>query len=324
MTSARELNRREWAPAEYVLWACLGLIAVRGLLTDYVDGPAVQTWFTIFISISLQAMPFLVMGVVLSGFVAAYVRPGAIARLLPSDTRAAVPVAGLSGLALPGCECGSVPVAGRLVAHGVAPPAALTFLLAAPAINPIVLISTAVAFPGMPEMVVARFLASLLAAIMVGLIWVRIGRDQWVERALRQKLPEGTRWEVFTSTASHDLLHAGGYLVVGALAAATLQVVVPSSVLDAIGGAGVASIIVMALLAFFLSICSEADAFVAAGLTQFSLTSRLVFLVVGPMVDMKLVAMQTGVFGAAMSRRFAPLTFVVAIGSGVVVGSLLL
>ena len=111
MTSVRAKGTREWAPAEYVLWACLALIAARGLFTGFVDGPAVQTWFTIFISISLQAMPFLVMGVVLSGFVAAYVRPGAIARLLPSDTRAAVPVAGLAGLGLPGCECGSVPVA---------------------------------------------------------------------------------------------------------------------------------------------------------------------------------------------------------------------
>jgi hypothetical protein len=79
----------------------------------------------------------------------------------------------------------------------------------------------------------------------------------------------------------------------------------------------------LAVLAVVLSICSEADAFVAAGLTRFPITSRLAFLVVGPMVDVKLVAMQIGTFGKAFALRFAPLTFVCAVASAVVVGAVL-
>jgi uncharacterized membrane protein YraQ (UPF0718 family) len=68
----------------------------------------------------------------------------------------------------------------------------------------------------------------------------------------------------------------------------------------------------MALLAVVLSLCSEADAFVAASLTAVPLVPRLVFLVVGPAVDLKLFAMQTGMFGRRFAVRFAPTTFVVA------------
>lgn len=109
-----------------------------------------------------------------------------------------------------------------------------------------------------------------------------------------------------------------------ALAAATLQLVVPRSVLDSVVSSEVLSILVLALLAVVLSICSEADAFVAAGLPQFSLTSRLVFLVVGPVIDIKLVAMHAGVFGRAFALRFAPVTLIVAVTSAVIAGQVLL
>ena len=117
------------------------------------------TWSTIFVSITIQALPFLVLGVLLSGALAALVRPGWLARALPRNDLLAVPAASLAGVALPGCECASVPIAARLRAGGVCSAAAMAFMLAAPAINPIVLVSTAVAFPGRPEMVAARFLA---------------------------------------------------------------------------------------------------------------------------------------------------------------------
>jgi uncharacterized membrane protein YraQ (UPF0718 family) len=117
-----------------------------------------------------------------------------------------------------------VPIAGRLTAGGAPPAAALAFMLAAPAINPVVLVSTAVAFPGRPRVVGARFVASLATAVTVGLLWARLGREAWIDRA-RRPIAEGqTRWRSFTHTALHDFLHAGGRLVVGAMAAASLQV----------------------------------------------------------------------------------------------------
>jgi hypothetical protein len=307
-----------------VLAAVILQLAVLVLMLHPFDEPEIRAWTTIVLAITFQALPFLVLGVVLSGAIAAFLPPGALTRVLPRRPAAAVPVAGIAGMALPGCECASVPVAGRAIGAGVPAAAALTFLLAAPAINPIVLVSTAVAFPGQPEMVAARFVASLLTAVVVGWIWLRMGRDELVARA-RERLPEGdTRLERMRASAVHDFLHAGGYLVIGAAVAATIQTVVPRTLLDEIGGVGILGVVVMAFLAIVLAICSEADAFVAASLTGFSRTAQLTFMVVGPVVDLKLVALQTGIFGRAFAMRFAPLTLAVAIGAAVVVGSIVL
>jgi Predicted permease len=168
--------------------------------------------------------------------------------------------------------------------------------------------------------VAARFVASLATAIAVGLLWNRLGRDAWIERDRHRPVEGETRWRSFTETAQHDFLHAGGWLVIGAMTAATLQVVVPRSVLDGVADHQVLAVVALAGLAVVLAVCSEADAFVAASLDQFSLTARLVFMVVGPVVDLKLVALQTGVFGRRFALRFAPLTLAVAIFFGCVVG----
>ena len=84
--------------------------------------------------------------------------------------------------------------------------------------------------------------------------------------------------------------------------------------------AGLWAALALAGLAVAMAICSEADAFVAASLTQFSLSARLTFLVVGPMVDVKLIALQVGTFGRRFAMRFAPLTFAIAVISSAVVG----
>jgi uncharacterized membrane protein YraQ (UPF0718 family) len=311
---------RELPTLELLALLLIAAVLLRPAMAGLFDNPALQMWSTVFVSITIQALPFLVLGVAVSGAIAAFVPPGWLAEHLPKRTALAVPVAGLAGVALPGCECGSVPIAGRLTARGVSPAAAFAFMLSAPAINPVVLVATAVAFPGRPDVVIARFAASLLTAIAVGWLWARFGSESLLDRS-RTHVPEGlTRWEAFTSTARHDFLHAGGWLVLGGITAATLQVVVPRSILDSLGGNELISILVMGVLAVILAICSEADAFVAVGLTQFSLTSRLVFLVVGPVVDLKLVALQAGTFGRAFAVRFAPAAFLVAVVVAVVVG----
>jgi hypothetical protein len=298
--------------------------ALRPVFERLLDNPAVAHWATIFVAITIQAMPFLVLGVSVSAAIAALVPAGFLPRMLPERPAYAVPVAAVAGVALPGCECGSVPVARRLMSHGVAPAAALTFLLSAPAINPIVLVATAVAFPGQPEVVAARFVASLLAATVVGLVWSRFGGTELLHRLRRRHAHKGSASSVFVSTAQHDLLQAGGFLIVGAATAATLQTAVPRDVLDTFAGHDLLSILALAGLAVVMAICSEADAFVAASLTQFSLTARLAFMVVGPMVDVKLIALQAGTFGRRFAARFAPLTFCVAVLSSIVVGWLML
>jgi uncharacterized membrane protein YraQ (UPF0718 family) len=186
-------------------------------------------------------------------------------------------------------------------------------MLSAPAINPVVLIATSVALPGQPLMVVARLIASLLTAVVMGAIWTRWGNSDWVTRRLPTVHDDDSpRWTVFTEAARHDFLTAGAYLVLGAGTAAALRVLLPSWVFDSLAGNITLAVVMMALLAVVLSLCSEADAFVAASLTAVPLVPRLVFLVVGPAVDLKLFAMQTGMFGRRFAVRFAPTTFVVA------------
>ena len=188
-------------------------VVLRPVFGGVLDQASVRTWSTVFVAIVLQAMPFLALGVALSGAIAALLRNNALSRFLPKRPALAVPMAGICGIALPGCECGSVPIAGRLMASGVHPAAALTFLLAAPAVNPVVLIATSVAFPNEPRMWIARFVASMLTAVCMGWLWVAFGRYELVRQAVERVERSAARWERFRSAAVHDILHAGGYLV---------------------------------------------------------------------------------------------------------------
>jgi hypothetical protein len=288
------------------------LLAARPILAAWSAGAATQAWMTIFVSIVVQALPFVALGTVLSAGIATLVPAGFFARALPRRPGWAVPMAGMCGAVLPGCECASVPVAGALVRRGVTPAAALAFLLSAPAINPVVLAATSVAFPGHPQMVAARFGASLATSVVMGWLWLRLGRADLLRLPPRADHEGEPRFTAFTAAMRHDLVQSGGFLAIGACGAASLNVLVPQRFLHEVGTHRLLSLLVMAVLAVVLSICSEADAFVAASLTQFSLTAKLAFLVVGPMVDIKLFAMQAGMFGRAFAVRFAPATFAVA------------
>ncbi|WP_026929090.1 permease [Glycomyces tenuis] len=299
-----------------------GLTARPGLVELFGEAAA-QAWMARFVAVMVQAVPFLTLGVVLSSAIAAFVPAGFFHRVLPGRPALAVPVAGACGAVLPGCECASVPVAGALVRRGVAPAAALTFMLASPAINPIVLVSTFVAFPGQPEMVWARLTASLGAAVAIGWLWIRLGRTEWL-RLPAHRHHDGGRWAAFWSAIRHDFFHAGGYLVIGAAIAATLNTLIPEAWLAPLAEHPVLGVLALAALAVLVSMCSEADAFVAASLTQFSPTAKLAFMVVGPFVDVKLAAMHAATFGRGFAVRFAPAVFAAALGAAALTGAVLL
>ncbi|WP_103343130.1 permease [Amycolatopsis sp. CA-126428] len=334
MTAIEESRRAGRKPDERPGWNAdpvlvLTLVLLAGFLAQgpvrrLLSAPVMQSWMTVFVAVVVQALPFLVLGVLLSAGLAVFVPPSFFTRVLPNRPSLAVPVAGLAGAVLPGCECASVPVAGALVRGGVQPSAAVAFLLSAPAINPVVLTATAVAFPGQPGMVVARFAASLAAACVMGWLWQRLGRPDWLRPRAHEHGDGGPRGAVFWGSVRHDVMHAGGFLVGGAMAAATLKAVVPASWLQAAAGHPVVGVLALSALAVLLSICSEADAFVASSLTQFSPTARLAFLVVGPMIDLKLFGMQAATFGRGFALRFAPVTFVVAAGAAILTGAVLL
>jgi uncharacterized protein len=306
-------------PSAVVVGAlCLLLLVAFGRLfgaDQWLTHPGFRAWQTICVAIAVQALPFLLLGTVISGAVNAFVPAHAFSRMLPRNPALAVPVASAAGVVLPGCECASVPVAGSLIRRGVTPAAAFAFLLSAPAVNPIVLASTAVAFPGSPEMVAARLIASLATSAAMGWLWLKLGRSDWLRMPARHTGHKDghSRWEEFRLGFQHDFLHAGGFLVLGAMAAATFNVTVPRSVLETFSGSAWLSVLFLAGLAVVLAVCSEADAFVAASLTGFSPTARLAFMVVGPMVDLKLIALQAGTFGRAFAVRFSTATAVTAV-----------
>lgn len=305
-----------------VIGFALVVLGQRWLVPRLDDLPALQTWSTIFVAMMLQALPFLVGGVLLAAAISAFVTEERLSRVTPRNPWLGVPAAGAAGVALPGCECASVPVAAGLVRRGVAPAVAFTFMLAAPAVNPIVLVSTAVAFSGRVDMVGARFAASMATAVLVGWWW------HWRRGTVPLRMRGGHHhdggWQGFAASARHDVVHAGGFLVLGAAIAAAVNVLLPRPLLDAVADHAVLAVVALAAFAFVVAMCSEADAFVAASLTMFSDTAKLVFLVVGPAMDVKLAAMGSGTFGGRFALHFVPLVLVVATTCAVVAGAVIL
>ncbi|HWM87651.1 MAG TPA: permease, partial [Kofleriaceae bacterium] len=173
------VRRRRITSLEVLCLVLVLALVGQGWLASVLDVPAIRTGATVFVAVCVQALPFLVIGVLVSGAIAAFVSADALRRVLPRRAALAVPVAGVAGVALPNCECAAVPVARRLIQQDVPASVALTFLLAAPAVNPIVLVATAVAFPGEPAMVLARFAGSMGTAIVMGFLWARFGRMEW-------------------------------------------------------------------------------------------------------------------------------------------------
>jgi uncharacterized membrane protein YraQ (UPF0718 family) len=209
---------------------------------------------------------------------------------------------------MPVCECGSVPVARRLILRGLSPAAGVAFMLAAPILNPIVLASTWVAYGSAgraAEMTAARAGLGLIVAVAAGwligrggdpLLRARPGNDD----GARAGDPHDHGASGFVEHLATDFVFMGRYLVLGAAVAALLQTVVPQEALSSVADAPVVGALALMALAVALSLCSEADAFVAVSFTAFPLGSQLAFLVVGPVVDVKLAVL----YGATFRRRF--------------------
>jgi len=309
----------------------IGLLALLAAVVRVIDPERVawiQTFFVIFGSLVIQALPFVLIGALASAAIEVFVPIGTLERLAELPRPLQLPVAGLAGIAFPICECGSVPVARRLVAKGLAPSAAITFMLAAPVVNPVVIASTFVAFRGrssMWEVALGRFGIGLLVAIAVGWVFGERSRDELLrdrpdDARIPQPLdvlePEPRRRSFFVHLGN-DFLFMGRFLLLGAAIAGLVQTFLPASVIDGVARVPVISLLVMMGLAFVLSLCSESDAFIAASFTQFGPAAQLAFLVFGPMVDFKLGALYVGTF-----RRGFVRTLVVAVAATTLVATL--
>jgi uncharacterized membrane protein YraQ (UPF0718 family) len=127
--------------------------------------------FTLFLSLLVEAMPFLLLGVLLSSLLLLFVDERKLIAAMPRNPLLGTIVGSCAGFLFPVCECGNVPVARRLLLLGAPAPVAIGFLLAAPTINPIVIVSTWVAFHDQPEIVVFRVLFSLGIAMVIGCVF---------------------------------------------------------------------------------------------------------------------------------------------------------
>ena len=295
--------------------AVVGSLAAVALVLQLADPQRfawVQTAFIIFGSLLIQALPFVLIGAFASALIEVFVPVGTLERLASLPRPLQLPAAALAGVAFPICECGSVPVARRLASKGLLPSAAVTFMLAAPVVNPVVIASTFVAYRGreaMWTMVAGRFLFGMLVAIAVGWVVGAVSKD-----GLLKPNPQEThvhpvelgrpepRWRRFFLHMGSDFLFMGRYLILGATFAALVQTFLPASWISKVAGIPVLSLAAMMLLAALLSLCSESDAFIAASFVQFGPSAQLAFLVFGPMVDLKLGTLYAGTFRKGFVR----------------------
>lgn len=286
-----------WAPLFMLVGMTVALVAVE-------PSDALTSFATLFLGVLFEALPFLLVGVLVSSAVQQWVSPALIRRLSPAGRLRGALAGALLGAVFPVCECGVVPVARRLLDKGASMPAALGFLLAGPVVNPIVFAATWTALGA--EMAMFRLLLSL--GIAVSIAWLfgfhpdptALIRPSGITESpgtVSEAAGRADRVLDWLVGAATELLEMGRYLVIGAAAAAVLRTVVPGTSLIAFGQGPILSVGLMMVLAALLSICSVVDAFVALSLSGLASSgAMLAFLVFGPVVDLKSVVMYGAIF----------------------------
>jgi len=281
-------------------------------------------WFSLpdfaysFLSVVLEGVPFILLGVALSGIIDVFLPPRVLARILPRNAAAGILLGGALGAVLPMCECGIVVVIRRLLQKGLPLSNAMAYMLAAPVVNPIVAISTFAAFRGQGplEMMLCRIGLSFAVAVIMASVVYFLGRsfvlradlavapaadnDHHDHRGGREKAAAAVR------AATGDFLDVTVFFVLGAAVATLFNTSVNQQVIMPLAEDRVLAVGSMMGLAALLSLCSTSDAFVAATFTAFPSASKLAFMVFGPVVDLKLVF----IYGLVFRRRF--IVFLVA------------
>ena len=288
-----------------------------------------STSWSVFQALFLEAMPFLLIGVVSATMARHWLPSGPVLQCLPDHPLLGPLTGAAMGFALPACECGNVPVARQLLASGSPLPTAMGFLFAAPVLNPIVLASTWAAFPDRPWLLWARPVAGLAMALVVSTL---LGLQQegavLVPNLLRERsfhqtagtgsllersagligspipvtLPSANRgksWRLSVLHGMDELVKLSSLLILGCGVAALLQTTLPRDWLLAVGQAPTLSVLALILLAVVISVCSSVDAFLALGFaSQVTPGALLAFLVLGPVIDLK----SLGLYGTVLCR----------------------
>ena len=253
----------------------------------------------IFISIFFESLPFLLLGSFISSIIEVYVSNEKIARLIPKNRILATITGIFLGFFLPACDCAVIPVSKRLLKKKVPINVAISFMLASPIINPVVLFSTYTAFyKTNPEIFWYRLILGIVVAFIIGIIMDILFSKKII---LKNSLLEED--ECDSCECHHDdekkviaiikhtlidMFEVVKYLMFGALLASLVQVLIPRSVITVFNNSKVLSIIIMMLFAYLISLCSTSDSFVGKSLlSSFSKSSILAYLLLGPMIDIK-------------------------------------
>ncbi len=303
-----------------------------------------ESLILIFTAIVYEALPFIVLGVVLAGLLEEFVPQQAITKIIPRNHVLAIALGGLLGIVFPMCECGIIVVMKRLLRKGLPLSVCVCYMLSGPIINVVVISSTYVAFTNNSiygsalNVVLLRvglgYLVAVITAIVVEWQYRKHGTKLLHPSLMKGlKMPDiddeanqGKRtWmerlNNITETALHDFVDIMCFLIIGAALAALGRAVLREANMETLlQQTPAVAILLMMGFAILFCLCSEADAFVAA---NFSLAwppaSKIAFLVLGPMLDLKLYLMYTRVF-----RTRLILTIVMAVVSQVFVYCLIL
>lgn len=270
-------------------------------------------FYTVFISILIEGIPFILIGSFVSALIQIYVSKKFIIKVLPHNIFLSCIVAAFAGIIFPICDCGTIPIVKGFIRKKVPTAACITFLLSAPIVNPIAIISTIYAFQDMKYVVIYRIFSGIIIAILIGLIMHFFTRDNpnilknntdplSCECAIcsdsyeYSKASIDTLKNIFFHT-SDEFFNIGKFMIMGAFISSIFQTIVSFDSNLYFPNDNRTSLLIMILLAFLLSVCSTSDAFIAKGfLKLFSLNSVMGFLVVGPMLDIKNTFMLFGNF----------------------------
>ncbi|UQZ36024.1 hypothetical protein C2I18_22330 [Paenibacillus sp. PK3_47] len=293
---------------------------------ELLNNAYMDTFKTSFIGILLEAMPFVLLGALLSSLLRVFVPDETISRWIPRHPVPAILAGCMLGIIFPVCECGMIPLVRRLMHKGMPLYVAVVFILSGPVLNPVVYGATLTAFRSHPGLAYARMgLAFAVAALIGFIIYATVKKTPLRLSIPRESLephhgntPGGRLVAIFVHT-SDEFFEMGKYLIIGCLLTAGIQSFMDHGSLAAIGGQPLGSYLFMMGLAFVLSLCSTSDAFVASTfLHTFPSGSLLAFMVLGPMLDLKNSLMLLSLF----KTKFALYLFFL-IFSTVFIGSVL-
>lgn len=261
---------------------------------------------TTFRSIFVQAIPFVLLGALVSAIVNVYVKQEWLLRLIPKNKYLGHITISLFGVLMPVCECGNVPIGRSLVMKGVRVSQVITFLLAAPIINPVTILATWEAFQD-PVILITRVVGAFFIANFIGILFsFKKDQNELLAKEFYAEVCEtdhhhdhGPKLKQFVTIFTKEFVLIMEMLVIGAGIAALFQTFIPRELLLSIGSSPLLSILAMILFSFVISVCSSVDAFIVLPyVSTFTTGSIVSYLIFGPMIDIKILTLMRSTFTA--------------------------